>query len=157
MSHYKPIEQSFTVSYEYKLHFTEHIFGLDNPLFRDIIKEYDNKGNVKVLFVMDSGVKACHPNLSADITSYCTRNSSVIHLTEQLGIEGGEQCKNDYNNVELILNAINDNRICRHSFVVAIGGGAVIDMVGYAAAIAHRGVKLIRIPTTVLSLSLIHI
>jgi 3-dehydroquinate synthase len=34
---------------------------------------------------------------------------------------------------------------------VAIGGGAVIDMVGYAAAIAHRGVKLIRIPTTVLS------
>src|SRR5690606_2130347 len=47
--------------------------------------------------------------------------------------------------------AINDNRICRHSFVIAIGGGAVIDMVGYAAAIAHRGVKLIRIPTTVLS------
>lgn len=53
--------------------------------------------------------------------------------------------------MERILKAINDNRICRHSFVVAIGGGAVIDMVGYAAAIAHRGVKLIRIPTTVLS------
>lgn len=47
--------------------------------------------------------------------------------------------------------AINDQAICRHSFVVVIGGGAVIDMVGYAAAIGHRGVKLIRIPTTVLS------
>ena len=35
--------------------------------------------------------------------------------------------------------------------MVGIGGGAVIDMVGYAAAIAHRGVKFIRIPTTVLS------
>ena len=49
------------------------------------------------------------------------------------------------------MKAINENKICRHSFVVVIGGGAVIDMVGYAAAIAHRGVKLIRIPTTVLS------
>jgi len=151
MSHYKPIEQSFTVSYEYKLHFTDHIFGLDNPLFKDIIGGYNNKETVKVLFVIDSGVKACHPNISADIISYCTKNSSVIHLTEQIGIVGGEQSKNDYHNVELILNAINDNGICRHSFVVAIGGGAVIDMVGYAAAIAHRGVKLIRVPTTVLS------
>lgn len=151
MSHYKPIEQSFKVAYEYKLHFTEHIFSMDNPLFKDIIQGYNSKGDVKVLFVIDSGVLACHPNLSNDITSYCTQNNSVIHLTEQMVITGGEQCKNDYHNVERILNAVNDNRICRHSFVVAIGGGAIIDMVGYAAAIAHRGVKLIRIPTTVLS------
>jgi 3-dehydroquinate synthase len=33
---------------------------------------------------------------------------------------------------------------------MAIGGGAVLDMVGYAAATAHRGVRLIRVPTTVL-------
>ena len=151
MSHYKPIEQSFKVSYEYKLHFTEYIFKLDNPLFRDIISGYNKKGDVKVLFVIDSGVQDAHPNLSSDIASYCVKNSSVVHLTEQIVITGGEQCKNDYHTVERILNAVNDNRICRHSFVVAIGGGAIIDMVGYAAAIAHRGVKLIRIPTTVLS------
>jgi 3-dehydroquinate synthase len=35
--------------------------------------------------------------------------------------------------------------------VVAIGGGAVLDAVGYAAATAHRGVRLIRVPTTVLA------
>jgi len=35
--------------------------------------------------------------------------------------------------------------------VMAIGGGAVLDAVGYAAATAHRGVRLIRVPTTVLS------
>jgi 3-dehydroquinate synthase len=50
-----------------------------------------------------------------------------------------------------VLEAIERQRICRHSIVVAVGGGAVIDMVGYAAAIAHRGVGLIRIPTTVLA------
>ena len=41
--------------------------------------------------------------------------------------------------------------MCRQSFVLAIGGGAVLDAVGYAAAIAHRGVRLIRMPTTVLA------
>lgn len=151
MSHYRPIEQSFNVSYAYRLHFTEFIFSLDNPLFKEIINGYNKKGDVKVLVVIDKGVLAYHTNLSEDITSYCNKNRAVIRLTEQIVIEGGEQCKNDYGNVERILNAVNDNRICRHSFIVAIGGGAIIDMVGYAAAIAHRGVKLIRIPTTVLS------
>ena len=41
--------------------------------------------------------------------------------------------------------------IDRHSYVVAIGGGAVLDAVGYAAATAHRGVRLVRVPTTTLS------
>jgi len=66
-------------------------------------------------------------------------------------VEGGELSKNTVKYVDNILHAINDAAICRHSFVVAIGGGAVIDMAGYAAAIAHRGVKLIRVPTTVLA------
>jgi len=151
MSHYKPIEQSFEVSYKYKLHFTENLFSPDNPLFKDIMEAYNKDGNVKVLFVIDSGVQECHSYLSSQITSYCEANKAQIHLTGQIEIAGGENCKNDYKNVERILKAINDLRICRHSFVVAIGGGAIIDMVGYAAAIAHRGVKLIRIPTTVLS------
>jgi 3-dehydroquinate synthase len=42
-------------------------------------------------------------------------------------------------------------RIDRHAYVVAIGGGAVLDVVGFAAATLHRGVRLIRVPTTVLA------
>jgi 3-dehydroquinate synthase len=53
--------------------------------------------------------------------------------------------------VTTVQEAIHRLRICRHSYVLAIGGGAVLDMVGYAAATAHRGVRLIRVPTTVLS------
>jgi 3-dehydroquinate synthase len=66
-------------------------------------------------------------------------------------LDGGEQSKNSSGAIDAVLKGINENAICRHSFVIAIGGGALIDMAGYAAAIAHRGVKLIRIPTTVLS------
>ena len=41
--------------------------------------------------------------------------------------------------------------MCRHSYVIVIGGGAALDMVGLAAATAHRGLRLIRYPTTSLS------
>jgi 3-dehydroquinate synthase len=41
--------------------------------------------------------------------------------------------------------------LCRQSFLLAVGGGALLDAAGYAAATAHRGVRLIRVPTTVLS------
>jgi 3-dehydroquinate synthase len=64
---------------------------------------------------------------------------------------GGEAAKNDLTAPFAILQKINDLGIDRQSFVIAIGGGAVLDMVSFAAAIAHRGVRMIRMPTTVLS------
>jgi 3-dehydroquinate synthase len=39
----------------------------------------------------------------------------------------------------------------RRSYVVVLGGGAVLDAVGFAAAIAHRGLRLVRLPTTTLA------
>tara|TARA_R110002167_G_scaffold37529_5_gene117621 strand:+ start:1084 stop:2250 length:1167 start_codon:yes stop_codon:yes gene_type:complete len=145
------IEQSFSVAYTYKLYFTQNLFDTKNTLFRDVIKGYKENEAVKLLFVVDDGVVAHHPKIMDAIKMYCDGHPKNLKHTEGIVIAGGEQCKNDYGNITRILEGINKNSICRHSFVVVIGGGAVIDMVGYAAAIAHRGVKLIRIPTTVLS------
>ncbi|MEL6917027.1 MAG: 3-dehydroquinate synthase [Bacteroidota bacterium] len=147
----EPIAQSFTVKYEYKLYFTEDLFAMSNPLFKNIIEGYTAEDNIKMVFIIDEEVHKRHQGLSHAITTYCSANKNKIRLTEQLIIPGGETSKNNNVYVEQLLNAINDNGICRHSFVVALGGGALIDMAGYAAAIAHRGVKLIRVPTTVLS------
>ncbi|MGB6150418.1 MAG: 3-dehydroquinate synthase [Pricia sp.] len=148
---FKPIKQEFQVAYRYTLHSTNNVFGLDNPLFNQIIYGYKPNGRVKLLFVIDDGVALAHSKLINDIGAYCKKYGDQLVLTRSIVVKGGEQSKNSAAQVDEILKAINDNAICRHSFVVVIGGGAVIDMVGYAAAIAHRGVKLIRIPTTVLS------
>jgi 3-dehydroquinate synthase len=147
----KPIEQSFSVAYAYKLHFTQHLFDLKNELFHDILKGYKAKGNVKLLFIIDDGVAKHHSQLKKEIEIYCAQFQETLDFKGCIEIAGGEQCKVDNTAVDQVLTAINDCHIDRHSFVVGIGGGAIIDMVGYAAAIAHRGVKLIRIPTTVLS------
>ncbi len=106
---------------------------------------------IKLLFVVDDGVSENHPQILESIKSYCTNYSENLEHTETIVVGGGEQCKNNHRSVELVLKGIDEQHIDRHSFVIALGGGALIDMVGYAAAIAHRGVKLIRIPTTVLS------
>ncbi|KSA11999.1 3-dehydroquinate synthase [Maribacter dokdonensis] len=147
----QPIKQSFQVQYDYQLYFTSGLFVLENQMFVNLIADYKDFEPVKLLFVLDDGVKHHHPSLIPQIEDYCKAHRQTIKYTDTLVLPGGEQVKNSDKAIESVLKGVNDNKICRHSFVVVIGGGAVIDMVGYAAAIAHRGVKLIRIPTTVLS------
>ena len=124
---------------------------MNNSQLLDVLDGYKKEGSIKLHFVIDDGVAKHHPNLIKEIKEYCDHNNSKLQHAGSTVVTGGEYCKNDHAEIDKVLKAINDYHIDRHSFVVAIGGGAVIDMVGYAAAIAHRGVKLIRIPTTVLS------
>jgi 3-dehydroquinate synthase len=92
-----------------------------------------------------------HAALLSDIKHYFSQQTQIGLIDTILIFPGGESIKNEPHYVDKTLEAIDKFGIDRHSFVAAIGGGAFLDMVGYAAAIAHRGVKLIRIPTTVLS------
>ena len=144
--------QSFSVPFTYAVHFTENLFGLQNPLFREFLSQPTPTGAVKkVLFVIDSGVLETHPTLPADIAAYVAAVPAATLVAEPIAVPGGEAAKNDSALVDRLIDAVDRYGIDRHSYVVAIGGGAVLDLVGYAAAIAHRGVRHVRIPTTVLS------
>ena len=146
-----PIQQTFQVTFNFTVHFTEGLFSLQNPLLREVIAKGGTETR-KVFFVIDHHVAEALPTLVADIKEYTALHADVLQLvTEPMIIPGGEQCKNAPELVEQIIDVINDKGIDRHSYVLAIGGGAILDMVGYAAAIAHRGIRHIRIPTTVLS------
>jgi 3-dehydroquinate synthase len=93
-----------------------------------------------------------HPGLLSKIANYANYYDDKIKLAaEPIVIPGGEAAKNDPTLVDKIHRIIEQVGLCRHSYVLAIGGGAVIDIAGYAAATAHRGIRLIRLPTTVLA------
>jgi len=66
-------------------------------------------------------------------------------------IHGGEGVKNSPEIIQSLLGDINDTNLDRRSYIIAIGGGAMLDAAGYAASIAHRGIRLVRIPTTTLA------
>jgi 3-dehydroquinate synthase len=145
------IKQSFSVSFEYKVFFTSSLFASSNNLFSDFLKDNIEDSAQKILFVIDDGVVANHPQLINQITNYFKEYNSIELIKDILIIPGGEQSKNDKRSFNRIVDAVNLYGIDRHSYLAAIGGGAVLDVVGYAAAVSHRGIRHIRIPTTVLS------
>ena len=146
------LEQSFTVSFAYKVYFTSGLFDTTNTLLNDFFRERSNEGTQqKILFVVDDGVTKTHPDLLDKIRSYFQFFPTVSLAENILVIPGGEKAKNNAYYSEFIINAVNDYGIDRHSYLAGIGGGSLLDLAGLAAAVSHRGVKHIRIPTTVLS------
>jgi 3-dehydroquinate synthase len=140
------------VRFNYRVLFTEDVFAADNPVLTTSLAPNDADAPTRFVCVVEAGVAGARPDLVASIEAYASRNREFISLVEPpLVVPGGEQVKNSPNLVLQVQEAINRAAICRHSYVVAVGGGALLDMVGYAAATAHRGVRLIRIPTTVLA------
>ncbi|WP_430438141.1 3-dehydroquinate synthase [Pontibacter chitinilyticus] len=148
----RSIQQTFQVPFKYGIYFTEGLFKPENPVLRDVLRLDGNTAPRKLLFVVDAGVAAAHPSLLENIAAYAAHHTDTITLTAApLVLPGGEESKNDPQLVQDLLEAVNNFGVCRHSYLVVIGGGAILDMAGFAAAIAHRGIRLIRIPTTVLS------
>lgn len=148
----KTITQDFSIAYQYQIYFTEALFERSNSMLADIIRKADKRLPAKLGVVIDSGVIDHHPELVQAVSDYCQHYSDSISLcADPLSVQGGEDSKNTFQYVEQVLGLINDGKIDRHAFIIAIGGGAVLDMVGFAAAIGHRGIGIIRVPTTVLS------
>ena len=140
------------VHFHYSVHFTTGLFSLDNTTFRDVVAgERNERLPARVLFVIEKEVDDQRP-LRPAIEAYFARHADTLSLIgAPLVIPGGERVKNDPAHVEAIRRAVNDTGLDRHSYLVVIGGGAMLDVGGFAAATAHRGIRLIRVPTTTLS------
>lgn len=149
------LTRTVTVQWRHQIHFTEQVFAADNPLLREVLLSGGNtnvKRRPKVLIVVDDGVNSAMPTLRSEILDYFAHHSGQLDLVcPPVFIEGGEVVKNAYFRVSEVHALIDRYHVDRHSFVLAIGGGAFLDMVGLAAATAHRGVRLVRLPTTTLA------
>ncbi|WKN33215.1 3-dehydroquinate synthase [Porifericola rhodea] len=145
----KSIRQSFSVPFEYQVLFTNQLFHTTNSLLADLLK---SEQKPKVYYVIDNGVSEAHPKLLQEIKAHATYFKEVYTLcADPLIIPGGEQAKNNTDYLQQIVEATHLYGIDRHSYIIAVGGGAILDLVGFAAAVSHRGIRHIRIPTTVLS------
>jgi 3-dehydroquinate synthase len=141
---------SIAVRFEYPVHFTSGVFDATNETLAQAIKRKEPLRRHRAEVVLDRGVAETRPpSFLRDVAHYFEHHG--IDLVCQTIVEGGEVIKNDSTAVTKLLEAMDRHSMDRQSFVVIVGGGAVLDMAGYAAAIAHRGVRVIRVPTTVLS------
>jgi len=139
------LERTISVSFTHRIFFTRAVFSPANPLLAEIL----DKRKSKLIAVVDENAVRAFPTLPDEITRYFA--SGQVKLTTLLVTPGGESVKNTRNLVDQLHREIERHGIDRHSYVLAIGGGALLDAAGFAAATAHRGVRLIRLPTTSLS------
>jgi 3-dehydroquinate synthase len=143
------IERSIQVGWQLRVFFTEDVFAPDNLILRDALADIAPR---KTLVMLDDSLASAQPELAEKIQSYFSTHTQQLQLVcPPIIIEGGERAKNSDQFVAEIHSHIDRHHIDRHSYLIAIGGDALLDVAGFAAATAHRGVRHIRIPTTTLS------
>jgi 3-dehydroquinate synthase len=144
-------QQKIDVSWEFPVIFTHHLFAPTNGALRDAILRLGETRKHRVIVYVDSHVLKGNPSIADSIRLYCSTHSDVLELAaDPQIIPGGEASKNDFRSVEGLIRQLLELRMDRQSFVIAIGGGAALDAIGFAAALVHRGLRLIRVPSTVL-------
>ena len=143
--------QEISVPFEYPVYFTRDVFATDNPLFAAVLDRHDEKRRHRAAVYVDSGAAEAHPELTKRIKEYFHGRPKAIELAEPPQIvAGGEGAKNGWEVVRDVMWTIGNLHLDRQSFIVAVGGGAMLDMTGFAASLVHRGLRLVRVPTTVL-------
>ncbi len=134
------------ITFKHRVVFTRDAFFTENSLLAEILAE---GGGRRALVVVEAAVANAWPLLAAQIKDYFDELEQDLRGVRIL--PGGEAVKADDSLVREIWSMIDAVHLDRHSYLLAIGGGAFLDAVGYAAATAHRGVRLVRFPTTTLS------
>jgi 3-dehydroquinate synthase len=146
------IQRSIQVGWQLRVFFAESVFDAANLVLKIALNDDTRSAPCKALVLLDESLAQAQPNLARQIENYFSAHAGKLQLVcPPLFIEGGERAKNSYVHVSEIHSLIDRHHIDRHSYLIAVGGGALLDVAGLAAATAHRGVRHIRIPTTTLS------
>ncbi len=134
------------ITFKHRVIFTRDAFSKGNGALSGILAE---GGGRRVLVFLEEAVAVAWKGLEESIHRYF--QDFDLDFRGVKIFAGGEPCKADEELVHNVWEEIDKGHIDRHSYVLAIGGGAFLDAVGFAVATAHRGVRLVRFPTTTLS------
>ena len=134
------------LTFRHRVIFTRGAFDAGNLALGEILAE---GGGRKALVFVEKSVAEAWEALSEEISEYFS--GLDVALAGVRVFEGGEACKADDSLVKAVWEEIDTCHIDRHSYALVIGGGAFLDAVGFATSTAHRGVRLVRFPTTTLS------
>jgi 3-dehydroquinate synthase len=145
------IVQRFSVPFEYPVYFTRDAFAETNRDLVLALSRREPSRRHRCLFVVEERVAELWPQLSSSIPGYVEAHGHALELAcEPQIVLGTEAAKNDASAPERLHRCFDLAKMDRQSVVVIVGGGALQDLVGYAAATAHRGLRVARLPTTVL-------
>jgi 3-dehydroquinate synthase len=135
------------LTFKHRIVFTRDAFGAGLQDLADLFA--DAAGEKRGLILIEDAVARAWPGLESAARE--GMRSIGFEIADLAVLPGGEQVKADDALVREVWRLIDAAHLDRHSYVVVIGGGAFLDAVGFAAATAHRGMRLVRVPTTTLA------
>lgn len=119
------------------------VFETSFDKLSDEIKRIGYEGR-KIAVITDSNVKTLYLDEVTNVLKSCSdKFFSFV-------ISAGEENKN-LKEIEKIYEFLIENKFDRHDLLVALGGGVVGDMTGFAAATYLRGISFVQVPTTLLA------
>lgn len=141
--------QHLSVPFQYPVVFTRALFDARNPCLVNTMCRLEKKRRHRVLVCVDPGVQARNKKLLRDVRNYFSRHADRLELAGPIIVTTqGHQAKKGLSSVTRAIRCMADQRLDRHSFVMIIGGGSILDAAGLAASLVHRGLRVIRVPTT---------
>jgi 3-dehydroquinate synthase len=145
------IIEDFKIAYSHRVYFTEGVFAPGNSLLASTISAGTSAERPRVFIVADAAFMAANLEVGSQMTNYFDCHRKDIKFMGCMELPGGEQLKNEPQYLERLYQTIEEKKLCRHSYIIGLGGGALLDLVGFAASTAHRGIRHLRLPTTSLS------
>lgn len=146
------LDLDLSVRYRFRFRVTEHAFDAANVTLAEAVRASAGAMPARCAFFVDDGLCRAQPTLLARIGEYCAAFAGILTPADgPVIVAGGENAKNDASLIDALMRAMHAARLCRQSYVIAVGGGAMLDVVGFCAATTHRGVRLIRLPSTTLA------
>lgn len=143
MMDYDKFKRTWTVKtelpVEFKLMYSADVF---NPANHDLLS-YQTNG--RVMIVIDQNV---HKFYAVQLMNYFNSHNVKYSM---LVIDTNEESKN-WEDADYILQFFEDEGVLRREPIIAIGGGVLLDIVGFACSIYRRGIPYIKVPTTLLAI-----
>ncbi len=145
-------EQRFSVAFEYPVVFCEGALAPEDSTLAWAVAHKEPERRHPLFVVLDQGLADARPTLVHEVERYVLAHDGIFDLRAPPYIlRGGEAAKNDPALVTSLLAAYVRAKLDRQAHVVILGGGSVLDAAGYAASMTHRGVRVVRLPSTVLA------
>ena len=146
------IRTSFSVAFEYPVHFSRRVFAPESLLLCDTFRRLGEECRHRVAVFVDAGLAKASPALQESIRTYFKAQAAALELAGPLHfLPGGPAAKVHLDLLHQLAATLGALHLDRQSFVLAIGGGSMLDATGLAAGLVHRGLRLVRMPSTVLA------
>lgn len=136
----------------YAVRFSKDCLSPQNGDLAELLRSREPFRRQRAVFVVDAGLAAVQPRAVEAAAAYAdSHKANIVAACPPIVVEGGETVKSRPEICDWLRARFVGAGLDSQSHVVVIGGGALLDAAGFAAATLRRAPRVTRVPTTLLA------